>query len=119
MASTRVFSIDSWRAPDQPLTAFEYVSRLALIFVCHFAAGKLGLAVPFTNLNVSAVWPAAGIAVAAVLTWGIEIAPAIAASAFLVNFLHSIPVLPAMGMSLANTSSALFAGCVLTCLKGF
>ena len=64
-----------------------------LVFALYFGAGKLGLAVPFTSSNVSPIWPAAGIAVAAVLIWGIQVAPAIAFAAFLVNFLNPDPYL--------------------------
>jgi hypothetical protein len=53
-----------------------------LVFALYLGSGKLGLAVPFTSSNVSPIWPAAGIAVAAVLIWGIQVAPAIAFAAF-------------------------------------
>ena len=63
------------------------------MFALYFAAGKLGLAIPFTSSNVSPIWPAAGIAVAAVLIWGIQIAPAIAFAAFLVELPNPDPYL--------------------------
>lgn len=119
MASPRVFFIDFWRAQEQRNSAFRLGSRLAIVFICHFTAGELGLAVPFTSSNVSPVWPAAGVAVAAVLIWGVEVAPAIATAAFLLNFLHAIPFLPALGMGIANMSSALLAGYLLARLFDF
>jgi len=87
--------------------------QLAVVFVLYFGAGKLGLAVPFTSSNVSPIWPAAGIAVAAVLVWGIQIAPAIAFAAFLVNFVSPVPILASVAIGLGNASSAVVAGYLL------
>ena len=36
----------------------------------YYAVGKLGLIIPFTSGNVSPVWPAAGLALGAVLVFG-------------------------------------------------
>ena len=77
------------------------------------AQAKLGLAVPFTSSNVSPIWPAAGVAVAAVLIWGIQIAPAIAFAAFLVNFLSPVPTSASIAIGLGNASSAVVAGYLL------
>ena len=87
MASSQTLSVDWSRPQDQPQSVFGYALRLALVFLLYLGAGKVGLAVPFTSSNVSPVWPAAGIAVAAVLLWGVQVAPAIAFAAFFVNFL--------------------------------
>jgi len=84
--------------------------RLALVFVLYLAAGKLGLSVPFTNGNVSPVWPASGVALAAVLLWGYQVWPAITLAAFFVNFLSPVPTLSCIGIALGNTSSALAGG---------
>jgi hypothetical protein len=75
MASSRVAFLDWWRPQDQSRSGYRYVLQLAFVFVLYFGAGTLGLAVPFTSSNVSPIWPAAGVAVAAVLIWGIQIAP--------------------------------------------
>jgi len=119
MASSQVLSIDSSRPLDQPYSGYRYVLRLALVFALYYGAGKLGLAVPFTSFNVSPVWPAAGVAVSAVLIWGIGIAPAIALAAFLVNFLSSIPAPVALGIGLGNASSAVLAGYLLKRFSDF
>ena len=73
MAFSRVFFLDWWRPQNQPRLGYRYVLQLAVVFALYFGAGELGLAVPFTSSNVSPIWPAAGIAVAAVLIWGIQI----------------------------------------------
>ena len=113
MASSRVVFLDWWRPQDQSRLGYRYVLQLAIVFVLYFGAGKLGLAIPFTSSNVSPIWPAAGVAVAAVLIWGIQIAPAIAFAAFLVNFLTPIPTSASVAIGLGNASSAVVAGYLL------
>jgi len=113
MASSRVFFLD-WRKPqDRARVGYRYVLQLAVVFALYFGAGKLGLTVPFTSSNVSPIWPAAGVAVAAVLIWGIQITPAIAFAAFLVNFLSPVPTFASIAIGLGNASSAVVAGYLL------
>ncbi len=113
MASSRVFFLDWWKPQDRARLGYRYVLQLAIVFALYFGAGKLGLAVPFTSSNVSPIWPAAGIAVAAVLIWGIQITPAIAFAAFLVNFLSPVPTFASIAIGLGNASSAVVAGYLL------
>jgi len=91
----------------QHLLRPTYLLKLIAVFFLYFIAGKLGLSVPFTSGNVSPVWPASGIALAAVLLWGSGVWPGIAAGAFLVNFWTSAPAPAALGIALGNTSGAL------------
>jgi two-component system, NarL family, sensor histidine kinase FusK len=90
-----------------------YASRLVTVFVLYLAAGKLGLAAPFTSGNVSPFWPASGIALASVLLWGYRVWPAIASAAFLVNFWSPIPTQAALGIAVGNTSAALVGAFLL------
>jgi len=113
MASSRVFFLDWWRPQDRAQLGYRYVLQLAIVFALYFGAGKLGLTVPFTTSNVSPIWPAAGVAVAAVLIWGIQIAPAIAVAAFLVNFLSPVPTYASIAIGFGNASSAVVAGFLL------
>jgi len=113
MASSRVSFLDWWKPQDRARLSYRYVLQLAIVFALYFGAGKLGLAVPFTSSNVSPIWPAAGIAVAAVLIWGIQITPAIAFAAFLVNFLSLVPTFASIAIGLGNASSAVVAGYLL------
>jgi len=96
----------------------RYFLRLAAVFLLYLAAGKLGLSVPFTSGNVSPVWPASGVALAAVLLWGYGTWPGIAAASFLVNFWSPIPPLAALGLAVGNTSSALVGGYLLRRIAG-
>src|SRR4030095_916893 len=76
--------------PPPPPQRRKYGLELSVVFVAYFLAGQVGLAVPFTSENVSPVWPAAGIALAAFLLVGYRVWPAIAAAAFVVNYLSPI-----------------------------
>jgi diguanylate cyclase (GGDEF)-like protein/PAS domain S-box-containing protein len=51
----------------------------------YFIAGKLGLSLAIVNPSASAVWPPAGIALAAFLFFGMRVWPAILVGALLVN----------------------------------
>jgi MASE1 protein len=107
---------DQVRSPLHP--AREYV-RIAVVFGAYFAASKLGLAAPFTSGNVSPVWPASGVALGAVLLCGYGVWPAIAAGAFLVNFLSPIPHIAAVGLACGNTLAALTGAFLLRRIRGF
>jgi len=113
MASSRGLAVDRGKPQDRAQLGYRYVLQLALVFALYLGAGKLGLAAPFTSSNVSPIWPAAGIAVAAVLIWGIQVAPAIAFAAFFVNFLTPIPTSASVAIGLVNASSAVVAGYLL------
>jgi|SRR5215469_686106 len=119
MANSRTFPVGWSRTWDQPQSIPRYTFRLAIVFLLYLAAGKLGLAVPFTSSNVSPVWPAAGIAVAAILLFGLEVAPAIALAAFLINFVSPIPKSAALCIGLGNALSAASAGYLLARFPDF
>src|SRR5437764_13699642 len=97
----------------------KYLSQTALVCIAYFVAGRLGLAVPFTSGNVSPVWPAAGIALAAVLRWGYRVWPGIALGAFLANLLSPIPHVAAAGLAVGNTLAALTGAFLLRRIPTF
>ena len=101
------------------LLSREYLVKVVVVFGGYLVCGKLGLSVPFTDWNVSPVWPPAGIALAAVLIWGFRVWPGIALGAFCVNFFSPIPHGAAFGITIGNTSSALVAGYLLNLVPGF
>jgi len=105
--------------PETSYLSRAYFLQAALVFALYFGAGRVGLAVPYTSSNVSPVWPAAGIGVAAVLTFGARIFPAIAAAAFLVNVLSPIPTPAAIGIGIGNSCGAVLAGYLLQCYSKF
>ena len=125
-ATKPTFSIPVNKITERPVppsgkrqVRLQDVSRAAIVFVAYFLAGRLGLAVPFTSGNISPVWPASGIALAAVLLWGYRVWPGILGAAFLVNFLTPIPTPAAAAIAVGNTGGALLAGYLLNRIPGF
>jgi diguanylate cyclase (GGDEF)-like protein len=80
---------------------------LAAVAAAYFAAGKLGLHFAVANPSASVVWPAPGIALAALLLWGYDIWPAILVGAFLVNLTTTGSVASALALAAGNTLEGL------------
>jgi diguanylate cyclase (GGDEF)-like protein len=86
------------------------IGRLAAVIaltVIYFFAGKLGLSLAFVNPNATAVWPPAGIALAAFLIGGDYLWPAILLGALLVNITTSGSALPSFAIAMGNTVEGL------------
>jgi PAS domain S-box-containing protein len=82
-------------------------------------AGEAGLAIPFTSGNVSPFWPAAGVALAAILLFGYRIWPAVALGALIANFFTAVPHITALGLALGNAVGPLCGAWLLWRLHGF
>ncbi len=87
-------------------TAAGRLIVLAFIAAVYFVAGKLGLRLAFVNASATAVWPATGIALAALLIVGRRAWPAVFAGAFLVNVTTPVGVLVAAGIAAGNALEA-------------
>lgn len=74
-----------------------------LLGVAYFATAKLGLLLAVPHPNVTPIWPAAGIALAAVLVYGYRLLPGAALGAFLVNATTAVPLGVAAGIAAGNT----------------
>jgi len=79
----------------------------------YFAAAKLGLALAFSNDNVTAVWPPTGIALAALVLWGRGLWPGVLVGAFLANVTTDVPVYTAAGIAIGNTLEAVVGAWLL------
>jgi two-component sensor histidine kinase/integral membrane sensor domain MASE1 len=79
---------------------------LAGVYLC---AAILGLSLAVPGTNVSAVWPPAGIALAAILLFGSRIWPGITAGAFLANYLIGLSPIGCAVTAIGNTAEALCA----------
>lgn len=84
-----------------------------VVLLAYLIGGAFGLAFPGTSGNVSALWPPAGIALAAILIFGYRIWPAIAIGAFLVNYFTPIPHIAAFGIAVGNTTGAVIGAWLL------
>jgi integral membrane sensor domain MASE1 len=101
------------------LRASRKYAQIAVVFAAYFITGRLGLVTPFTSGNISPVWPAAGVALAAALLCGFRVWPGIAGGAFLVNFLSPIPYIAAFGLAFGNTLAALTGAFLLRRIPNF
>src|SRR5215813_6561904 len=89
-----------------------YPLSLAGLFGLYVAAGKLGLSLAYLNASASPVWPPTGIALAAFLTLGYRVWPAIVAGAFVVNVSTAGSLATSIAIALGNTLEA-FVGAYL------
>src|SRR5262245_14977688 len=93
-----------------------FLLALALLYVL---AARLGFSVALEAEQVTTVWPPTGIALAAVLLFGVRVWPAIALGAFVANVTMHEPFLTAVGVALGNTLEALVGAWLLRRLAGF
>ena len=97
-------SLEAWLIRLRP---WERLAILALLAAVYFVAGKAGLRLAYLNASISLVWPATGIAIAALLLLGQRVWPAIALGAFLVNVTTTGSVATSLGIAAGNTLEAL------------
>lgn len=90
-----------------------WLSHLVLALV-YFGVAKFGLLMAIAHPSVSLVWPASGIALAALLLWGSCMWPGILLGAFLADLTTPLetPAI-ALGIALGNTAEALVAACLI------
>ena len=77
-----------------------------MLTALYVVAGKFGLSLAFINASASAVWPPAGIALAALLLWGLGLWPAVFLGAFIVNISTTASLPTALAISVGNTLEA-------------
>ena len=88
--------------------------RAGLLIGAYFVAGKLGLMVAFLHVSASPVWPPTGIALAALLLFGIRFWPAIFVGAFLVNLTTAGSVATSLGIATGNTLEGVLGAALVT-----
>jgi len=80
---------------------------MATLFAVYVVAAKLGLKLASVHPSATAVWPPAGITLAAFLLLGYRVWPAILAGAFLVNLTTAGSVATSIGIAAGNTLEGL------------
>jgi len=75
----------------------------------YFIAAKFGLSLAFEQANTSPVWPPTGIAIAALLFFGLRVIPGIFLGAYIVNTMTGLPVVLSSAIALGNTLEAVTA----------
>lgn len=89
-------------------------ATLVALTAVYYAAARLGLSLAFAHPSASPVWPASGIALAAVLLLGQRVWPAIFAGALLVNLGAAGGALASLGIATGNTLEAVAGGWLVT-----
>ena len=85
----------------------KYPLNLVVLFGCYVLAGKVGLSLAFVNASASPVWPPTGIALAAFLTLGYRVWPAIFVGAFVVNVSTAGSAATSLAIAAGNTLEGL------------
>jgi PAS domain S-box-containing protein len=98
----------------------EFIAQTVIVFGAYLLAGKFGQAIANVRSgNVGPVWPAYGIALAAVLLFGRRVWFGIAAAAFFVAWLSPVPALTAAGQAAGATLAALVGSFLLQRFANF
>ena len=98
------------------LTYFGALAALAVVYV---VTARFGLRLDAVAGFATLVWPASGIALAALVLGGYRLWPAIFAGAVVTNLLTGAPVLVALGIGIGNTLEAVVGAYALRRIPGF
>src|SRR5438094_9800140 len=94
---------------------FSGLPAIGILTAVYFIAGKLGLMLASLHASASPVWPAAGIALAAILLVGYRAWPAIFVGAFLVNLTTAGDAATSVAIATGNTVEAVAGAWLVNC----
>jgi signal transduction histidine kinase len=106
----------SRNASPKVKAAAVYLLKILLLAVIYHLAARLGLKMAYVQVNTSPVWPPTGIALAALLLYGLDLWPGVSLGVLLGSLFTGADFGVALGITLGNTIEAL-AGAYL--LKRF
>lgn len=101
------------------MTDLRLPVRIALLAAVYTLVGRLGLSVDPVGGFATLVWPPSGIALAALVLYGLGLWPGVALGAFLVNFWVGAPAGVAAGIATGNTLEAVAGAWALSRIAGF
>jgi signal transduction histidine kinase len=90
-----------------------YLLKVIVLAIIYRLAAVLGLSMAYAQANASPVWPPTGIALAALLLFGVNLWPGIALGVSIGSLLTGAPPLLAFGMALGNTLEAVIGALLL------
>src|SRR5215217_5550506 len=93
--------------------------EIAIVALAYILVARIGLKLDAVGGFATLVWPASGIALAALLLLGFRLWPAVAIGAFTVNYITGAPLLAALGIAAGNTAEALVGAYLVTRVPGF
>jgi len=101
------------RIQDRARRALIYILKIVILTIFYHLAARLGLKMAYVQANTSPVWPPTGIALAALLLFGLNLWPGISLGVFLGSIITGAPLNLALGMTIGNTLEALVGAIVL------
>ena len=96
----------------------RWAAQLGVLAALYFITAKIGLSLAVVNPSASTVWPPAGIALAAVLVYGMRVWPAIAVGAFFANLTTAGTPLTSLAIAGGNTLEAVFGAFLIERFAG-
>jgi signal transduction histidine kinase len=96
-----------------------YLTRVLGLAAVYAVAARLGLSLDAVAGFATLVWPATGIALAALLTFGYRLWPGVFIGALVANLLTGAPALVALGIAAGNTLEAVVGTYALRRIPGF
>ena len=105
--------------PADSRSTVRYVIALVLLATMYAVAARAGLLLDAIGGFATLVWAPTGIAIAALLLFGLRLWPAVFVGAFVANTLTGASVLTALGIACGNTLEAVVAAVILTRTPGF
>jgi two-component system, NarL family, sensor histidine kinase FusK len=103
----KVVSSDLARPSTEIKSTLQSTGLILVLAAFYFAAAKLGLSLATVHPSATAVWPPAGIALAAFLLFGNRVWPGIALGAFLANATTAGSLATSAGIAAGNTLEGL------------
>ena len=85
------------------------ILKIIGVFCAYFAAAKFGLSMPYVGSHIALIWLPTGIAVAALIRFGLLVIPSIFAAAFLVDLSISSDIALSAAIAIGNTLAPLSA----------
>lgn len=96
------------------------VMRILLLASAYFAGGNAGLSVPYVGSSITLFWPPSGIALAALLLWGVSCWPGIFVGALVTNlFVGDLTSSVALAIAFGNTAGPMLGALLLQKVMGF
>src|SRR5882724_12018957 len=112
----KIVTIGDESAGNSAMPGLRPADLLALFLIAalYVLAGKLGLTLAFVHASATAVWPPAGIALAALLLRGYHMWPAVFVGAFVANITTAGSVATSLGIAAGNTLEAVVGAYLVT-----
>lgn len=87
----------------------QHVAYGLLLSLAYFVSAKLGLSLATVANNVTLIWPPTGLALFALLAFGVRLWPWVFLGAFVTNYTTDLSISPSIAIAAGNTLEALAA----------